>query len=190
MELPIAIVHALPDPVRTASWMEQIQELFQNQPISAALRNHLAQFEYAIEREIAMRDDGSATDDECVALMTLRNYIGQCDAVIPKSQPYVASSPKPKAPRKPPMEPKPWQDTMSADEVQFCENAIADEIHRIEATCADNWRAARMWKSSQRRRFSKQREHGCCGSHDFVVKRWSWSKMRYDLYLLGFNYGH
>jgi hypothetical protein len=88
------------------------------------------------------------------------------------------------------MEPKPWWETMDADEVRFCENAIEKEIARINADCADNFRAARMWKSSQRRRFSKQREAGCCGSHDFVAKRWSWSKMQYDLYLLGFNYGH
>jgi len=172
-----------------ATWVERIEELVRQQPISAVLRNHLAQFEYAIEREIAARGD-APTDDECIALLAIRNYLGQCDAIIPKPQPYIAPPPKAKAPRKPPMERKPWEDTMDADEVEFCENAIAEEVRRIGAYFDDNHRAARMWISSQRRRFSKQRDRGCCGSHDFVAKRWSWSKMRYDLYLLGFNYGH
>jgi len=188
MELPYTIVRVQPDPMAAMSWLEKIEEAVRR-PISAALQNHLKQIEWSIECEIAMRGD-APTDDECIALLTVRNYIGQCDAAIPKPQPYIAPPPNPKAPRKPPMEPKSWQDTMDADEVKFCENAIAKEIHRIEATCADNWRAARMWKSSQRRRFSKQRDQGCCGSHDFVAQRWSAKKGRYDLYLLGFNYGH
>lgn len=189
MEFPYAIIDVRCEPVRAKVWAEQIQELVRH-PISAALRSHLAQIEMTIERDVAMRGDGSPTDDECVALLTVRNYLRQCDAIIPKPQPYIAPPPKPKAPRKPPMEPKSWEDTMSPDEVAFCMAAIDREICAIGADFPDNFRAARMWKSSQRRRFSKQRDQGCCGSHDFVAQRWSCEKGRYDLYLLGFNYGH
>ncbi|RQR87750.1 MULTISPECIES: hypothetical protein [unclassified Burkholderia] len=188
MELPYAVVNVQPDPLDAISWLERIEEAIRR-PISAALQNHLTQIEWEIEREIAMRGD-APTDDECIALLAVRNYIGQCDAIIPKPQPYIAPPPKSKAPRKPPMEPKGWEETMDSDEVAFCMAAIDREICAIGADFPDNFRAARMWKSSQRRRFSKQRNRGCCGSHDFVAKRWSWSKMRYDLYLLGFNYGH
>lgn len=186
MELPFIMIHPASIPAMT--WVEQIREAIR-EPISARLQSHLTQIERTIEAGIAMRGD-TPTDDECMALLTVRNYIGQCDAIIPKPVPYIAPPPKPKAPRKPPMEPKEWEETMEPDEVAFCMQAIYDEVDRIDADNADNFRAARMWKSSQRKRFSKQRDRGCCGSHDFVVKRWSWRKMRYDLYLLGFNYGH
>ncbi|WP_155308303.1 hypothetical protein [Burkholderia gladioli] len=185
MEASLVIIQP---PVRQASWLERIEEVVQ-QPISSMLRIRLQQIEREIGYEIAMRGD-APTDDECMALLTVRNYIGQCNAIIPKPVPYIAPLPKPKPPRKPPMEPREWEDTMEPDEVAFCMQAIYDEIDRIKADFADNFRAARMWKSSQRKRFSKQRGRGCCGSHDFVVQRWTPEKKRYDLYLLGFNYGH
>jgi hypothetical protein len=171
------------------SWLEKIEEAVQR-PISAALQACLKNIEWAIECEITMRGNGVPTDDECIALLAVRDYLRQCDSIIPKPQPYIAPPPKPKEPRKPPMEPKSWEETMSPDEVAFCMAAIDREICAIGADFPDNFRAARMWKSSQRRRFSKQRDQGCCGSHDFVAQRWSWEKDRYDLYLLGFNYGH
>lgn len=184
LQLPLAEIRSAP----RMTWIEQINEAVQG-PISAALQSHLIQIEQSIGREIAMHG-GVPSDDECIALLTVRNYLGQCDAVIPKPAPYVAPPPKPKMPRKPPMEPREWEATMESDEVAFCMAAIEDEIERIDADFADNFRAARMWKSSQRKRFSKQRARGCCGSHDFVAQRWSPEKNRYDLYLCGFNYGH
>lgn len=186
--LPFVIIR--PGPESALTWMGRIEEL-SREPVSARLQSRLMQIERAISDEIAFRGDGSMTDDERIALLTVGNYIAQCEAILPPPpMPYVAPPPKPKLPRKPPMEPKPWEETMESDEVAFCVASIENEIERINADFADNFRAARMWKSSQRRRFAKQREAGCCGSHDFVVKRWSWGKMRYDLYLLGFNYGH
>jgi hypothetical protein len=82
---------------------------------------------------------------------------------------------------------------MAPDELAWLE----EEFTRVELAfdadgeaCRDNHRAARVWKSSQMRRFVKQRNTGCCGSHEWVARRWSWPKLRWDLYLLGFNYGH
>jgi hypothetical protein len=188
--LELSFVVIRPDPAPAMTWAERISGAIQ-EPVSARLQAHLVEIEHAIQAEIAMRGGGSPTNDECIALLTVRNYLGQCDAILPPPpEPYVAPLPEPKRPRKPPMEPIPWEETMDADEVAFCMASIKDMIERIGADFADNFRAARMWKSSQRRRFAKQRAAGCCGSHDFVAKRWSWSKMRYDRYLLGFNYGH
>lgn len=186
MDLPFVVIQSDPRPAVT--WAERIN-LVIREPISARLQSNLAHIEREIECEIAMRGD-APTDDECIALLTVRNYIGQCDAIIPKPQPYVAPLPKNKGPRKPPMEPKEWEETMDDEEVAFCMREIYKEIDRVGADNPDNFRAARMWKSSQRRRYSKQRSHGCCGFHDFVAKRWSAAKGRHDLYLLGFNYGH
>jgi hypothetical protein len=185
--MPYALIDA---PIKiTTRWLDLIEEACR-QPISSALQLNLKQIERQIEYGIAARGDGVVTDDECLALLAVRNYQGQCDAVIPAPQPYIPPPPKPKASRKPPMELMPWEETMDADEVRFCEQAIAEEVRRIGAYFVDNHRAARMWKSSQRKRFRKQREQGCCGSHDFVAQRWSPEKNRHDLYLLGFNYGH
>jgi hypothetical protein len=186
IELPFVVIRS--DPAPQVTWAERINEAIRG-PISARLQSHLEQIQQAIQSQIAMRGD-DPTDDESIALLMVRNYLAQCEVIMPKPQPYIAPPPKPKVPRKPPMEPKEWEETMDADEVAFCLASIHDEIDRIDAEYADNFRAARMWKSAQRKRFSKQRERGCCGSHDFVAKRWSWRKMRYDLYLLGFNYGH
>lgn len=79
---------------------------------------------------------------------------------------------------------------MDPDEVKFCLDAIAEKIREHDLYYADNFRAARMWKSSQRRRFRKLSEQGCCGCYEFVAKRWLLKKLRFDLYLCGCNYGH
>jgi hypothetical protein len=85
---------------------------------------------------------------------------------------------------------KDWRETMEPWEVDFCIDKINDFVSRNDLYCADNYRAARIWVSSQRRRFRKIADEGCCGSADWVVKRFNWSKMRWDLYLVGCNYGH
>lgn len=85
---------------------------------------------------------------------------------------------------------KDWDETMDMREVVFCVSSINAEIQRLGVSNVDNYRAARMWKSSQRRRFKRDEHRGCCGSHNFVATKWSWSKFRFDVYLLGFNYGH
>ncbi len=88
------------------------------------------------------------------------------------------------------LEPKDWQDTMTKEELKF----LWGELYKLEAwtkdSCIDNHRACRYWISSQRRRYFKQRDHGCCGFADRLVKRWSPEKNRWDIYLIGLNYGH
>lgn len=97
------------------------------------------------------------------------------------------------------MEPKKWEETMTPREVKWCLNEIMFEssktyydkewdMHMELYDYASDFRAARMWKSSQMRRFKKMRS--CCGEKEWVAKRWSWRKLRFDKYLLGFNYGH
>ena len=84
-----------------------------------------------------------------------------------------------------------WESRMEPWEVRWCWDQIEHEFaHYDFGSCIDNYRAARMWVSSQRRRFRRMRLKGCCGSHNFVAKRWNGRKLRFDLYLLGFNYGH
>lgn len=99
-----------------------------------------------------------------------------------------------------PSQPKEWEETMTPEEVSFCKREISNEMYRkyydedhkewflVYGGCTGNCRAARLWKSSQVRRFRKLRS--CCGSKEWVVTRWSWKKFRFDKYLLGFNYGH
>lgn len=96
---------------------------------------------------------------------------------------------RPKGPTR--KERKAWEATMTAKEVRF----IDGEFARIKSEydfggCIDNHRASRIWVSSQRRRYFKDRDDGCCGFFDTIVRRWNWRKMHYDKYLIGFNYGH
>lgn len=88
------------------------------------------------------------------------------------------------------LSPKAWEATMDADEVRWCITHIRTEIESnpYDYACADSYRAARAWKSSQVRRFKKLRT--CCGSREWVAYRWSWRKLRFDKYILGFNFGH
>lgn len=85
---------------------------------------------------------------------------------------------------------KDWRDTMQPWEVDFCTREIDRFVLANELYCVDNYRAARMWVSSQMRRFRKQADDGCCGSAEWVVKRFNPSKLRWDLYIVGCNYGH
>ena len=82
---------------------------------------------------------------------------------------------------------------MSHDEVAFCESSIRTAVYYLGEPlnlCVDNYRAARVWVSSQVRRFWRLERTGCCGSYNSIVRMWSWRKFRYDYYLIGFNYGH
>lgn len=86
--------------------------------------------------------------------------------------------------------PKEWESTMTPEEVQWCYSEIQDMIRSMNESCTDNFRAARIWVSSQRRRYRRDQGRGCCGSHDWLAQRWNCKKLRYDTYMLGFNYGH
>lgn len=69
---------------------------------------------------------------------------------------------------------------------------LYQELNKLAAgePCVDNYRAARMWVSSQMRRFRKQEADGCCGSVNIVVKNPNPIKKGKDMYLIGINYGH
>lgn len=99
---------------------------------------------------------------------------------------------KKKEPRKPPMQMKRWQDTMEPWEVEFLERIVEDDqIVRADGGnflfIPSDTRAARMWKSSQMRRFRKYREKECGIPIEWVVTKWSWRKFRFDKYLVGYN---
>ena len=83
---------------------------------------------------------------------------------------------------------KGWEETMTPDEVQWCLGELIAMDKEVDYPCTDSYRAARIWKSSQVRRFKRLRT--CCGSHEWTSKRWNWGKLRFDKYLFGFNYGH
>lgn len=71
---------------------------------------------------------------------------------------------------------KEWDDVLSPQIVKWAweqfDNWGRDGYHFM-----DNHRVARCGNSSQKRRYRKQKESGCCGSHG-------------NYYLIGFNYGH
>lgn len=85
---------------------------------------------------------------------------------------------------------KEWEETMTPEEVDWLHSVINKVIEENGFECVDNIRAARAWKSSQRRRYMRDRDNGCCGYFDGKVKRFNLSKLRYEWYLIGCNYGH
>ena len=76
---------------------------------------------------------------------------------------------------------KSWEDVLPADIVRWAHHEFA----AWELDCMDNTRVALLTSSSQKRRFKKQAEHGCCGSHSEIRTGPDGKK-----YLLGANYGH
>lgn len=85
------------------------------------------------------------------------------------------------------IEPKSWEETMTPEEVSWLR---AEMRELTNDPCTDNYRAARMWTSSQMRRFRKQEDRGCCGSINKVVKNPRPIIKGKDLYIIGCNYGH
>ena len=94
------------------------------------------------------------------------------------------------------MKAKEWEETMTPDEVNFLYTEFRkildqeDEDGYPMYQNSSDHRAARVWISSQRRRFNKQEDRGCCGSYRNIVLRWNPNRQDFDKYLLGFNYGH
>lgn len=78
---------------------------------------------------------------------------------------------------------KGWQDVLPFLIVRWANLVLKKES--ADSDCVGNYRCARMKSSSQRRRYRKQFERGCCGFRDF-------SRTGPDgrQYILGFNYGH
>jgi hypothetical protein len=87
-----------------------------------------------------------------------------------------------------------WEARFSPAESNWClrqlfrEASKKDEDGNDFYSCVDSLRAARAWKSSDIRRFKRIRS--CCGSMEWVAFRWNWSKLRFDKFILGFNFGH
>lgn len=76
-----------------------------------------------------------------------------------------------------------WRDVVDAEIVKWAEGALRKKSEHDD--CVDNYRAARKDRSSQRRRYRRQKDGGCCGSHDFEAKGPDG-----HMYMLGYNYGH
>ncbi len=81
-----------------------------------------------------------------------------------------------------------WEKRLSPEEASWCLRQI--ELYCEGLYCVDSIRAAKIWKSSQMRRFRRIESSGCCGSTNFVAKRWNDRHSRQDIYLLGFNHSH
>jgi hypothetical protein len=84
-----------------------------------------------------------------------------------------------------------WESTMTPSEVLWCYSRINERIYNDGddfGGCVDSLRAARAWKRTQVKRFKKLRS--CCGSCEWIEKKWSWKKFKFERYLLGFNFGH
>lgn len=76
---------------------------------------------------------------------------------------------------------KSWDDVLPNNIVTWALDIVAG----WDNPCTDNIRAALMSSPSQMRRFRKQRNNGCCGSHEETLKGPDGKK-----YLLGCNFGH
>jgi hypothetical protein len=62
---------------------------------------------------------------------------------------------------------------------------IAYVNEAVKGPFRDNFRMARVWKSSDCRRYQREKKNGCCGFYDELVIGPDGNK-----YLLGCNYGH
>lgn len=78
---------------------------------------------------------------------------------------------------------KSWRKALSPEIVAWADGVLSKESE--EDDCVDNYRVACTRKSSQMRRYEKQRRSGCCGSADFVRVGPDGQK-----YVLGYNFGH
>lgn len=77
---------------------------------------------------------------------------------------------------------------MSEKDCIYAANELTEHMSGINDYCIDNIRACyangrkqTMMTSS----YSKRRKRGCCGSYDFLIKRWFGRNI-----WIGFNYGH
>lgn len=58
-------------------------------------------------------------------------------------------------------------------------------FHPFAGMYPDNFRMARIWKSSDMRRYQREKKTGCCGFFDELVIGPDGNK-----YMVGLNYGH
>lgn len=114
---------------------------------------------------------------------------GNINVEVRPKQPPAPVLPKVKVPRGPSTPPDDeWEKRMTRYELLWIEDQF--KLASKGLYCVDNYRAARVWKSSDKRRYNRIKDYGCCGSQDFIAKRWNQEKGRHDIFLLGFNHGH
>ena len=130
-----------------------------------------------------------SSEPEYEVVVEESSYGDQLEFLVREKAPPPPPRPVVKVPRGPSTPPNlDWERGMTPWEAKWCRQQI--ELRAKGLYCVDNYRAAQIWKSSQRRRFRKIEDLGCCGSDNWVERRWSISKGRWDYYLLGFNHGH
>jgi hypothetical protein len=114
---------------------------------------------------------------------------GRMHVEVRPPQPPAPVPPKVKVPRGPSTPPDDnWETRMSKNELRWIWDQF--KLSSKGLYCVDNYRAARLWKSTDRRRYNRIKSYGCCGSQDYIAERWNPDKKRHDLFLLGFNHGH
>lgn len=72
---------------------------------------------------------------------------------------------------------------LRTEEIVYISNKIRNEIRRVDDPCMDNFRICKGENPTSD--YEKQRNHGCCGFTDIVIKLKSGSTFHF-----GFNYGH
>lgn len=80
---------------------------------------------------------------------------------------------------------KTWYEAIADKRIVAWANDCLSELEE-NYDCVDNVRVANSRKSSQIRRYMRQKDNGCCGSFD--VKKTC--PVDGQVYYLGFNYGH
>jgi hypothetical protein len=80
---------------------------------------------------------------------------------------------------------KGWKNILPLNIVDWANNEFRKIIETEDLEYVDNYRVADIKKSSQVRRYKKQKENGCCGYFDTKL-----TGPDGRVYLLGCNYGH
>lgn len=186
--------------LQRTDYMSRLNDIV-SRPVSEIMINHLKELQRMIKIEIEQQKYSSPNREQAETLAYIDYYFRQIAkessslrALVPDiNQSQLSHSiwfvrQKEKEAKTP--IPKTWEETMSKEEVEWCYGEIGDMVVSMNVGGADNYRAARIWISSQTRRFRKLEAKGCCGSHNWMACRWNPEKKQYDKYLLGFNYGH
>ena len=81
---------------------------------------------------------------------------------------------------------KEWHEVLPQDVCAWLQKHMWDIVEDMNEHCVDNFRAAYVNSTSQKRRYKRQQRRGCCGFFDSVVL----CPVDQKQYLIGFNYGH
>lgn len=81
---------------------------------------------------------------------------------------------------------KSWRDVVAPTVLQWLDAHIADQLAERDLGHMDNFRVCDPTIPSQKRRYLRQKQTGCCGSSDWQVE----CPIDGKTYWVGFNYGH